>query len=170
MKYRLILAILICIALCAAGPALASERFCVKFEGLDGLEPVQGCESGSTWGYEYHHLISRELQGGVPGPIRHNQVIITREWDNITPQLWQQLHTGTAFQEVIIQFPSAQPGPPQHEIRLTNVYIVAIEPLIPHVREANAYGNQSRIRLSYQTLSIQYEDENPVVLQSQQGG
>ena len=166
MKYRLAYTSFIVVALLAAGPVLASEPFCVKFEGLDGPGAGPGCESGSTWGYEYHHLISRELQGGVPGAIRHNQVIITREWDNITPQLWQQLDTGTALQEVIIQFPPVQSGPPQYEIRLTNVYILAIEPLIPHVREANNYGNQSRIRLSYQTLSIRYEDEEPVVLNS----
>jgi len=171
MKYRLMMAILICVALFVSGPALASEPFCVSFAGLSpqtGAGPP--CDGDATLAYEYHHMVSRDLQGGTPGPIRHNQVIITREWDNITPQLWQLIDAGTSIQNVTFQFPLSGGGPVQFEIRLSNVHILAIEPLIPHVRDSNPYGNQSRIRMSYQTLSIQYENEDAVVLQNQQGG
>ncbi len=163
MKNRLSLAILICVALFASGPAVASETFCVKFEGLNGSASHPACEPDHTWGYEYHHLVARDLQGGLPGPIKHNQVIFTREWDSITPQLWQLLDTTAVIPLVTFQFQFGA-GPAEFTIRLTNAHILAIEPLIPSAREPNPYGNQSRIRMSYQSISIQFQNEDEVIL------
>ena len=175
MNYRLILKVLLLFAVVlAAGPAMASERFCVTFEGLDGGGANPICDTHATWGYEYHHLMARDIINGVPGTLEHNAVIFTRQWDQIEPLLYQYLGTGATLPHVTFEFLVYQYSEwaVQFRVRLTNARLLAIEPLLPHVSDPDnaAYQYQSRIRMDYQTIGIQFENQDEVILTSNQGG
>jgi type VI secretion system Hcp family effector len=172
MKYQRLFTQCALLLALATGPVLASEEFCISFDGIQGSGGGVNCSfSNSSTAYEYHHLMARPMDSGIPQALQHHQIIVTKKLDGADPQLWQRLDTGALIPEVIIQFPSGGGGGGSgsrfpYLIRLTNARVLGVEPLVPHSADPDNinYSDQSRIRLDYQTISIEMGGGDPVVL------
>jgi len=158
-RASLFLPVLVVTVMFVGGPALASEIFCVNFEGIDGGPPViQGCPAHTSMGLEYHHLVARDLDNGIPGSPRHHQVIFTKSMDKATVPLWEKLDNGEAILTVEFTFLQGSPyqqGP--YIVTLSNARVLGIEPIVPHVDDSGngGFGNQERIRLNYESMMIE---------------
>ncbi|MBD3869256.1 MAG: type VI secretion system tube protein Hcp [Acidobacteria bacterium] len=160
MQFRKLSIFILFVAVAAAGPALASEEFCIKFEGITGGTAGAGCDPEGSRAYEYHHLAAREMSSGVPGQLRHQLIILTKMADEADPLLWQRLDTMAVIPEVLIESPVGGGGGTRTPFRLTltNVRILGIEPIIPNSQNPNNefLGDQTRIRMDYQSMLIRY--------------
>jgi type VI protein secretion system component Hcp len=157
MNYRLIVTVLICLAALAVGPVFAAEEFCVRFDGIQGSGSL--CDNDGSRAWEYHHLAAREVDNGIPGPLRHHQVILTKRPDKADPFLWSALVGGTVIPQVIIESPVTSPDRARFRITLTNVHILGIEPIIPNVNNPASFVDQTRIRMDYQSITVLYDGE-----------
>ena len=166
MKHRLILFCLVIVLAAVMIPALGSEEFCIQFDGIDP-NGSSACGPAYSRALEYHHLVARELTGGVPGALQHQQVIVTKRADAADPLLWQRLDSGAVLAQVRINSPSGGgAGRDSFVIILNNARILGLEPIIPHTQDPGntSFGDQTRIRMDYQSLSIQYGSESPYVI------
>lgn len=164
MKIRKLHICILLVTVITAGPVLASEEFCIKFQDIEGSGDACGLNGSQAW--EYHHLAAREVVNGVPGALRHHQIIVTKRADDAENLLWQRLDSGELIPEVIIESPVGSPNRVRFRLTLTNARILGLEPIIPHVHDPDSgtFGDQTRIRMDYQSLTLSYGPAEPYVI------
>ena len=158
------LTLILTILLLVTGPLAASEHFCIRFHDVTGAGSL--CDQEGSMAVEYHHLVDRPLDHGIPGPVQHNLIIVTKEADDADVALWQHLTNGSLIQTVWIESPNTSQQRTRFRYELTNARIIAIEPIIPHVQDPDndRLGDLTRIRMDYQSIQIEVGQASPIII------
>jgi len=153
----------------AAGPAWAAHRgYCAltlngsALEGDVSMAFVGGEDVSSDHIeiHELHHLVTR--QDGHGGGTAHEKLIMTKVLDKASPLLAQALDQNQLVEGSCKFFrndPQTGEVVKFYSIAITGGRVVAIEPLLPDVFDADlaARPMQERVRFIYQTISFTSE-------------
>ncbi len=155
----------------AATPAAAALPFNVKITGeTQGLiqgSVTQAGREGTIQGLEYHHLVEIPVDaasGAPAGRPVHQVVIFTKAVDRSTVNLWRAFGDGENLTKVEFMFYRLNPVGTEelyYKVTLTDAKVVALEPITPHVRDAEFenFPDQERIRLDYRLIKVEFPSD-----------
>ncbi len=128
---------------------------------------------GNTWqeghedeiliqGFDHTVLIPTNPQNGQPsGPRRHEQLVVTKNFDKSSPLLYNALTSGELMDCEIKWFRTAADGTSEHYFttKLTDAVIVDINACMAHCQDPTTerFGHEERVALNYRKIEWRHE-------------
>lgn len=144
-------------------------QFYVYIEG-DSQGIIQGCVSnppsgaGTIQGYQYSHSLYNPTtqQGQITGMRVHSPVVIVKEVDNSTPNLYQALVTAENLRDVIIRFYRNSTGGQlqnYYTVHLESATIISIREFMPNSLNPATYQPiMDEVAFIYRKITWIWED------------